>query len=67
MAAATPSVLDARCPLCGELILSIGAGGRVTHGDLHVVAVAQRAGWQGYLLCDDCGRLAETPAPALLN
>ena len=27
MAAATPSVLDALCPLCGELILSIGAGG----------------------------------------
>jgi hypothetical protein len=59
---------DARCPLCGETILSIGRGGRVEAEDLHPVPLyrSRRAG-EGYMLCDECGLLAELPADLTLN
>lgn len=68
MAAAVPTLADTRCPLCGSPILTLGAGGRVTWAEARVVPIgAQRAGVSGYLVCEDCGLLAELPAPARLN
>ena len=68
MAAAVPTLADTRCPLCGAPILTVGFGGRVTWAEARVVPVgASRAGGTGYLVCEDCGRLAELPVPARLN
>jgi len=60
--------VDARCPLCGASILSVGRGGRVEAEDLHPVPLFRngRPG-EGYMLCDDCGRLAELPSNLTLN
>jgi len=60
--------VDARCPLCGDSILSVGRGGRVMAEDLHPVPLYRsgRAG-EGYMLCDDCGVLAELPLDITLN
>ena len=58
--------VDARCPLCGESILSVDGGGRVTSEDLHPIALS-RSGGEGYMLCDDCGVLAELPSDITLN
>jgi hypothetical protein len=60
------AAVDARCPLCGESILSIDGGGRVTSEDLHPIALSRRAG-EGYMLCDDCGMLADLPANLTIN
>jgi hypothetical protein len=68
--AAQPVViaLEARCPLCGESILSIGRGGRVEAEDLHPVPLYKmRHAGEGYMLCDECGVLAELPADITLN
>ena len=60
--------VDARCPLCGESILSIGRGGHVTAEDLHPIPLYRRGGsGEGYMLCDDCGVLAELPSDITLN
>ena len=60
--------VDARCPLCGETILSINRGGHVETADLHPVPLYRRRGSaEGYMLCDDCGTLAELPADITLN
>ena len=60
--------MDAHCPLCGVAILSIGRGGRVTAEDLHPVPMYKRGGsGEGYMLCDDCGVLAELPPNITLN
>lgn len=60
--------VDARCPLCGESILSINRGGQVETSDLHPVPLYRRPGTgEGYMLCDDCGTLAELPADITLN
>jgi len=60
--------VDARCPLCGASILSIGQGGHVTAEDLHPIPLYRRGGaGEGYMLCDDCGVLAELPADITLN
>lgn len=54
--------MAARCPLCGVQILSIGRGGHVMAEDLHPVPMHKRGGsGEGYMLCDDCGVLAELP------
>jgi len=68
-AAATAVVaVDARCPLCGESILSIGLGGQVLSSDLHPIRLNTRGReGEGYMLCDDCGTLAELPPPIVLN
>jgi hypothetical protein len=60
--------VDARCPLCGESILSINRGGHVETADLHPVPLYRRRGTgEGYMLCDDCGVLAELPSDITLN
>jgi len=60
--------VDARCPLCGESILSINSWGHVEAADLHPVPLYRRPGTaEGYMLCDDCGTLAELPAGLTLN
>lgn len=69
---ATTSVvvgMDARCPLCGSPILSFGRGGRVLAEDLHPVPLHRRGvgAGEGYMVCDDCGMLAELPHDITLN
>ena len=60
--------VDARCPLCGIAILSVGSGGRVTAQELHPVPLYRRGGaGEGYTLCDECGVLADLPADLTLN
>jgi hypothetical protein len=60
--------VDARCPLCGASVLSVGRGGRVVSEDLHPVPIyTHRGGGEGYLLCDDCGVLAALPTNLTLN
>ena len=62
------AAVDARCPLCGESILSVDRGGRVTSEDLHPVALSRRGGsGEGYMLCDDCGMLADLPTDLTIN
>jgi hypothetical protein len=67
--AAIALAVDARCPVCGAPILSVGATGRVLAQDLHLVPIRahdRRAG-QGYTVCDDCGVLAELSTDLTLN
>ena len=60
--------VDARCPLCGDSILSVGRSGRVIAEDLHPVPLYRAPGAaEGYMLCDDCGVLAELPPDITLN
>jgi hypothetical protein len=62
------AAVDARCPLCGESILTVDVGGRVTSEDLHPIALYRRGGaGEGYMLCDDCGMLADLPADLTIN
>ena len=68
MAAYVAASVDARCPLCGCSILSIGRGGHVMSEDLHPIAMHTRGGsGEGYMLCDDCGVLAELPSDMSLT
>ena len=60
--------VDARCPLCGALVLSVGRGGRVTAEDLHPLPLYRRGGAvEGYMVCDQCAVLAALPAGLTLN
>ena len=59
--------INAECPLCGTHILSIGRGGRVTAEDLHPVPLHRGGRSEGYMLCDECGVLAELPSDLTLN
>ena len=62
------TAVDARCPLCGESILSVGLGGRIVSEDLHPVPLyTHGGGGEGYMLCDDCGFLAQLPLTLTLN
>jgi hypothetical protein len=61
------AAVDARCPLCGESILSVDRGGRVTSEDLHPIALSRGGAGEGYMLCDDCGMLAELPTGLTIN
>jgi hypothetical protein len=68
MATTSVVAMDARCPLCGSPILSFGQGGRVVAEDLHAVPLHPRGGnGEGYMVCDDCGVLAELSAGLTLN
>ena len=64
------AAVDARCPLCGCSILTVGRSGHVTSEDLHPVMTRRHKGtssMEGYMLCDDCGVLAELPRDMSLN
>ena len=58
--------IQARCPLCGAPVLSIGRGGHVVEGALHPVPLGEDV-TRGYMLCDGCGVLADLPANLTLN
>jgi hypothetical protein len=60
--------VEARCPLCGVSILSVGRGGRVLSEDLHPVPLYRRGRFgEGFMLCDECGMLADLPRDVTLN
>ncbi len=59
--------VDARCPLCGTLVLSVNHAGRVLAADLHPIALGRDGGAGGYTLCDDCAVLAHLPNDLTLN
>jgi hypothetical protein len=60
--------VEARCPLCGVSILSVGSGGRVLAEDLHPVPLYRRGRFgEGFMLCDECGMLADLPPDVTLN
>jgi hypothetical protein len=64
------AAVDARCPLCGCAILTVGRGGRITAEDLHPVTIRRGRNSSttgGYMLCDECGVLAELPTTMSLN
>ena len=67
MAAFTLAV-DARCPLCRASILTVSRGGHLMSEDMHPVPLrrSHRPG-EGYLLCDDCGILADLPYNSTVN
>jgi hypothetical protein len=66
--AKTTLSIEARCPLCGNTIMSVTRGGRVMAEDLHPVPMHKRGGsGEGYMLCDDCGVLAELPSDLSMN
>ncbi|HXB56203.1 MAG TPA: hypothetical protein VN461_15595 [Vicinamibacteria bacterium] len=67
MASFAVGAVDARCPLCGTLVLSISRSGRVLAADLHPIALGRHGGGGGYTLCDDCGVLADLPRDFTLN
>jgi len=58
--------VNACCPLCGSSVLSVSAAGRVLSEDLHPIALSRDRG-RGYMLCDDCGILADLPTDLTLN
>ena len=62
------SAVEARCPLCGSPILSVGASGHVEAEDLHPVPLYKNGhAGEGYMLCEECGLLAGLPADITLN
>ena len=66
---ATSSVgtaVQARCPLCGSLVLSLARSGRVLSLDLRAIPLGSEFG-RGYTLCDDCGLLADRPTGLSYN
>ena len=68
VAAVVQHGLDARCPVCGVSILSIARSGRVTAWDLHPLPLHRRRGsGEGYMVCDDCGSLAELGSDLTVN
>ena len=70
MSSAVASVVgvDARCPLCGVSILSVSSGGQVLAEDLHPVPLYRRGRFgEGFMLCDECGMLADLPPDVTLN
>lgn len=58
--------VQARCPLCGSLVLSLARSGKVVTFDLRAIPLGSEFG-RGYTLCDDCGVLADLPAGLTLN
>ena len=60
------SAVEARCPLCGSPVLSVARSGRVVAFDLRAVPLGSDF-TRGYMLCDDCGVLADLPAGLTLN
>ncbi len=58
--------VTACCPLCGSSVLSVSHAGRVLSEDGHPIPL-NRDGARGYMLCDDCGMLADLPTDLTLN
>jgi hypothetical protein len=69
MATATSiaTYVDARCPLCSAPILSIGNGGKVLAEDLHPIPLYNKSRAEGYMVCEECGMLAQLSPDITLN
>jgi hypothetical protein len=60
--------VDARCPLCGATVLSVGRSGRITAYELHAVPLYRnRPAGEAFMVCEDCGVLADLPTDLTLN
>jgi hypothetical protein len=60
--------MDARCPLCGDSILSIGDTGCVITTEVHPIPLLKRGlSGEGFLVCDSCAYLAHLPSDITLN
>lgn len=58
--------MDARCPLCGDSILSIGRTGQVVSAAVHPIPLLKRGlSGEGFLVCDCCAFLAQLPLDTL--
>jgi hypothetical protein len=66
--AAFALAIDPRCPLCRTSIVTVSRGGHLMSEDLHPVPLrhSNRPG-EGYILCDDCGMLADLPFNSTKN
>ncbi len=54
------TTVEARCPLCGASILSIGRGGRVEVHETQAFPLYRgHAAGGGFLVCDECAALAQ--------
>ena len=58
--------VEARCPLCGSPVLSVGRRGQVLSQALRLSDLGAALS-RGYSLCDDCGFLADLPDTLTLN
>lgn len=67
MAAAFAVAVDASCPLCGTSILSIQPSGVVETEALYPVRLSHRRPGEGYMLCDECGLLAQLQTGLTMN
>ena len=65
---AARNAVDAHCPLCGESILTVNSHGRIISEDLHPIPLYShgRSG-EGYMVCDECGFLAELSGTFTVN
>jgi hypothetical protein len=66
MGTSIAAAVQARCPLCGSPVVSVGRSGRVVVQDLRAIPLEPEFG-RAYTLCDDCGVLADLPAGVTLN
>jgi len=67
-AATTTAGMSARCPLCGEPVLSVTASGRVRVADVQPIPLFKHGfSGEGYLVCDTCAALAHLPFELTLN
>ena len=66
MATSIANPVEAHCTLCGTPVLSVARTGRVVTFDMRAIALGNEFG-RGYMLCDDCGVLADLPAGLTLN
>lgn len=69
---ATPVVvsmaMDARCPLCGDSILTVGRTGLVESADVQSIPIMRYGlSGEGFLVCDSCAFLAHLPEDITLN
>jgi hypothetical protein len=68
MAAFVVDVAACCCPLCGTRVLSVGNSGRVVAAAQHAVPLHRnRDSGEAFMLCDDCGILADLPVDLTLN
>jgi hypothetical protein len=66
MGTSIATAVQARCPLCGSPVLSVGESGTVVVQDLRAIPLGPELD-RAYTLCDDCGVLADLPTGLTLN
>lgn len=66
--AARPTVMSARCPLCGEAVVDVTPEGRVQVVETRPIPLFKHGlSGEGYLVCDSCAFLAQLPSNVTLN